>query len=338
MTKIIHCIKVGPVSELGDFELSCIESWKRTYPDFEIKFWTDKEILPLLSDCRYAVSCYNNGKYAFAGDYARLKILYEYGGLYMDTDVFCVERIPDACFEKDFSAWDAGFDTYWSQSGTCLYAAKPESHLIGDFIKLYQGFKDYPEFSADNTVVEYVMRDKGVNWSNRMTCQFTNQELEDFCVYNCAQFGAFDYARNEMYNVSEDVPVYLVHARSKSWMNKVEQNTYLYYAIINQDTDMLKLYDMVHRFSDMKIANPNCKVVLVLVLNTLKKNPDLNWISKWLSIKLKGNKEYMVAPLGADLDYDEVNAAFLDFITKRYNKIKFCRDIMDGKFTGELNV
>ena len=335
MTKIIHCIKVGPNSELGDFELSCIDSWKKVYPDFEIKYWTDKEVIPLLSDCKYAVSCYNNGKFAYAGDYVRLKILYQYGGFYMDTDVFCVNRIPDKCFEKTFTAWDAGFDTYWTQNGTCLYAAEPKDGLINDFIKLYKALDEYPKISVDNTVIEFVIRKYGLNWENKMTCQLTNQEFETFNVYNCVQFGAFDYTQNLIWSATEDYPVYLVHARTKSWAGYLGENIYLYYAFIDKDTDMNQLYEMVHRFNEMKLSNPTCKAVLVLGLNTFAK--DINWISKWLRLKLR-DKSYLVIPLGIDLKEDELNAAFLDFVTKRYNKIKFCRDIMDGSFTGELTV
>lgn len=333
MIKTIHCIKVGPNSELGDFELSCVDSWKKTYQDFEIKYWTDKEILPLISDCKYAVSCYNNGKYAFVSDYVRLKILYEFGGWYMDTDVFCVDRIPDQCFEKSFTAWDAGFDTYWTQSGTCLYAANPNEELFKKFIDLYKSFDEYPKYSADNTVVEFVIRNLGLNWENKMTCQLTNQELKDLCVYNCAQFGVFNYTQNLIWNVPKDLPVYLVHSRTKSWSGYMDENVYLYYAFVDENTDMMYLYDMVHKFADMKMNNPACKPILVLGLNTLNNN--INWISKWL--KLKG-KDYLVAPLGVGLSDEELNAVFLDFVAKRFNKIKFCRDIMDGKFTGELNV
>lgn len=337
MIKTIHCIKVGPNSELGDFELSCIESWKRTYPDFKIKYWTDKEILPLISDCKYAVSCYNNRKFAFVADYARLKILYQEGGLYMDTDVFCVNRIPDSIFEKSFTAWDAGFDTYWSQDGTCIYASEPGLELFKRFIDFYKTFKEFPEFAADNTVIEYVIRQLGINWGDRTTCQLTNQELKDLCVYNCVQFGAFDYTQNLMWGVSKETPIYLVHARIKSWSEYSDQNIYLYYAFIDEDTDIMKLYDVVHKFADMKLNNLSCKAVLVLGMNTV--STKANWISKWLNLRLKDpKKEFLMAPLGNGMDEDELNAAFLDFITKRFNKIKFCRDIMDGSFTGELTV
>lgn len=337
MTKTIHCIKVGPNSDLGDFELSCVGSWKKTYPDFEIKYWTDKEILPLISDCKYAVSCYNNGKYAFVSDYARLKILYEFGGWYMDTDVFCVDRIPDSCFEKSFTAWDAGFDTYWTQSGNCLYASEPGLSLFQKLVGFYKTFKEYPEFSADNTVIEYIIRTLGLDWSNRMNCQFTNQELEELSVYNCMQFGAFDYVQNLMWNISKDVPIYLVHSRTKSWSGYACENVYLYYAFVDENTDMMKLYEAVHKFNEMKMNNLNCTAILVLALNTVY--PKTNWLSKWLSLRLNNPKKgYLVAPLGNGLNDDELNSAFLDFITKRFNKIKFCRDIMDGTFTGDLTV
>lgn len=337
MTKIIHCIKVGPNSELGDFELSCIDSWKKIYPDWEIKYWTDKEILPIIQDCKYATSCHKNKKYAYVSDYARLKILYEYGGLYMDTDVFCVNRIPESCFEKPFTAWDAGFDTYWSQTGTCLYADKPKAKIIERFMKQYQGFGEYPNYCADNTVVEFIIRELGIDWKDRTTCQLTSQSMEEFNVYNCVQFGAFDYNQNLMWADNKEIPIYLVHARTKSWSSYEAENVYLYYAFVDDKTSNMKLYDAVHKFKNMKMNNLSCKAVLVLGLNAA--TDKANWVSKWLNINLNDIKKgYLVAPLGNGLDEDELNSAFLDFITKRFNKIKFCRDVLDGSFTGDLSI
>lgn len=336
MTKIIHCIKVGPNSELGDFELSCIDSWKRVYPDFEIKYWADKEIISLISDCKYAISCYNNRKFAYVSDYARLKILYENGGWYMDTDVFCVDRIPDEYFEKSFTSWDAGFDTYWTQSGTCLYAANPNEELFKKFVDFYKSFGEYPEFKADNTIIEYVIRNIGLDFSDRTTCQFTNQNLKELQVFNCIQFGAFDYSQNLMWTTG-GAPVFLVHSRTRSWAGYDNENVYLYYAFIDDNTDVMKLYNAVHRFNDMSMNNLSCNAVLVLGMNTVSGIG--NWFSKWLKLNVTDpKKHYMMVPLGNNLGEDELNAAFLDFITKRFNKIKFCRDIMNGEFTGTLEV
>lgn len=337
MTKIIHCIKVGPNSELGDFELSCVGSWIKAFPDWEIKYWTDAEILPMLSDCRYAVSCYNNRAYAFAMDYVKLKILYENGGLYMDTDVFCVNRIPDSCFETAFTSWDPGFGTYWSQNGTCLYC-EPGNEIVKEIIDLYKTFDEFPKYSVDNTVAEMVLRAHGINFTDRTTCQLTNQDLGGFKVYNCVQFGAFDYIQNQMWSVPKELPIYLVHARTKSWVKQKDENTYLYYAFIDDNTDVIKLYWAVDAFIKMDMGNLGATSVLVLGLNTTD-GRNANWMSRRLAMELQGQKKgFLVAPLGTGLDDDELNSAFLDFVTKRFNKIKFCRDVMEGEFTGTLEV
>ena len=334
MTKIIHCIKVGPNKDLGDFELSCIDSWKRTYPDFEIKYWNDGDIRPMLVDCRYAASCYNNRKYAFAMDYVKLKILYEHGGLYMDTDVFCVERVPDTCFEKTFFPWDPGFGTYWTQNGTCLYCEKGDE-VVGKIIDLYKSLGEYPEVIMDNTVAEKVIRSYPLDWENKTNCQLTNQDIGPFRVYNCVQFGAFDYTRNLMWDAN--VPIYMVHARTKSWENYKDENVYLYYAFIDDNVDDVDLYWAIDAFCKMELGSLAGNAVLVLGMNTVSSKA--NWFSNKLNLELANQpkKSYLMAPLGNRLGYEELNAAFLDFVTKRFNKIKFCRDILDN-FTGKMEV
>ncbi len=82
--KVIHYCWFGrgPKSELSE---RCIASWKKLFPEYEIKEWNednfDVNIIP------YTAEAYRNKKYAFVSDYARFWILYNYGGIYFDTDV-----------------------------------------------------------------------------------------------------------------------------------------------------------------------------------------------------------------------------------------------------------
>lgn len=75
-------------------------------PEYEIKEWNeenfDVKILP------YTAEAYEAKKFAFVSDYARFWILYNYGGIYFDTDVEVIkplddiiERGPFMGFEKD---------------------------------------------------------------------------------------------------------------------------------------------------------------------------------------------------------------------------------------------
>jgi mannosyltransferase OCH1-like enzyme len=82
--KIIHYCWFGR-NPLPEIALICINSWKKYLPDYEIKEWNEDNY-----DVRkipYTSEAYDAKKYAFVSDYARLDILYMYGGLYFDTDV-----------------------------------------------------------------------------------------------------------------------------------------------------------------------------------------------------------------------------------------------------------
>ena len=82
--KVIHYCWFGR-NPLPPLALKCIESWKKFFPDYEIKEWNednfDINIIP------YTKEAYEAKKYAFVSDYARFWILYQYGGVYFDTDV-----------------------------------------------------------------------------------------------------------------------------------------------------------------------------------------------------------------------------------------------------------
>lgn len=90
--KIIHYCWFGK-NELPPLARKCINSWRKFFPDYEIKEWNednfDVNIIP------YTAEAYQCGKYAFVSDYARFWILYRYGGVYFDTDVEVIRSMDD---------------------------------------------------------------------------------------------------------------------------------------------------------------------------------------------------------------------------------------------------
>lgn len=82
--KIIHYCWFGN-GKLGDLEKKCIESWYNKNPDYEIKLWNENNFD--IQDNKYATEAYDNKKWAFVSDYARLVVLEKYGGVYLDTDM-----------------------------------------------------------------------------------------------------------------------------------------------------------------------------------------------------------------------------------------------------------
>ena len=71
----------------------CIDSWKRLLPDYELMLW-DKNRFDIES-VRWVKEAYEQKKYAFAADYIRCYALYNYGGIYLDSDVEVVRSYND---------------------------------------------------------------------------------------------------------------------------------------------------------------------------------------------------------------------------------------------------
>lgn len=82
--KVIHYCWFGgkPLPELAQ---KCITSWKKCCPDYEIKQWNETNVD--LSSFDYMREAYEEKAWGFVPDVARLQIIYEYGGIYLDTDV-----------------------------------------------------------------------------------------------------------------------------------------------------------------------------------------------------------------------------------------------------------
>ena len=88
--KVIHYCWFGR-GKIPTFEQRCIDSWKRYNPDWEIREWTEDNYD--VTKCEYMRQAYVHKKWGFVSDYARLDIIYEQGGIYLDTDVEALKSL-----------------------------------------------------------------------------------------------------------------------------------------------------------------------------------------------------------------------------------------------------
>lgn len=102
--KIIHCCWFGP-KPISDQAKQYIKQWKTLNPDYEIIIWNENNFD--YSSNRYATEAYGEGKWAFVTDYVRLKVLYDYGGIYMDTDVEALKPFDSILNCKAFSGFES---------------------------------------------------------------------------------------------------------------------------------------------------------------------------------------------------------------------------------------
>lgn len=102
--KIIHMCWLSGDAFPKDIA-NCLHSWKEILPDYEIWLWGKKpedcqglNIIEKPFDLNSVVWCkqaFEAKKYAFAADYIRVYAVYNYGGIYMDSDVMMYKSFND---------------------------------------------------------------------------------------------------------------------------------------------------------------------------------------------------------------------------------------------------
>lgn len=108
-----------------------IVGWQEHNPNFEIRRWDESNF-----DWRkisYTKQAYEQGKWAFVSDYARMDVLYRYGGIYLDTDVEVIRPLEDLLYQEGFM----GFEGNHVASGLGIGARK-ELSVIGEMRDIYR--------------------------------------------------------------------------------------------------------------------------------------------------------------------------------------------------------
>ena len=88
----------GAGEELKRDAQICIQTWRQAMPDFEVieinensKLFFDFE--KEINDNEWFREVYNRRMFAYIADYVRLKVLYDHGGVYLDTDVSAIKTL-----------------------------------------------------------------------------------------------------------------------------------------------------------------------------------------------------------------------------------------------------
>lgn len=143
--KVIHYCWFGK-GKMPPLAEKCIASWRKYCPDYKIVCHNEDNFD--ISENRYAKEAYDAGKWAFVSDYARLKVLYEEGGVYLDTDVELIKPIDDLLKDGGYM----GFDDSGVISTGLGFAAEKGNELVKILLSDYEDISFIrPDGSYDTT-------------------------------------------------------------------------------------------------------------------------------------------------------------------------------------------
>lgn len=102
--KVIHYCWFGR-NPKPEFVLKYIQTWREKLPDYDIKEWNEDNYD--INKCQYMSDAYKEKKWAFVSDYARIDVIYQNGGIYLDTDVEVVKSFDDLLNEDMFCGFES---------------------------------------------------------------------------------------------------------------------------------------------------------------------------------------------------------------------------------------
>ena len=204
--KTIHYCWFGGKSKPKS-AIKCINSWKKYCPDYKIVEWNENTFD--LNCNAYVKEAYENKKWAFITDYVRLFAIYNFGGIYMDTDVEVLKPLDQFLDCDGFT----GFQSMDDMVTGIMAGAKGS--------KMYKALLDYytdkhfvnPDGSLDLTTNTETITKMFLEMGFKPNNQF--QEIDGFRLYPNEYFCPKDSVTLEV-NITENS--YAIHHFAGTWV------------------------------------------------------------------------------------------------------------------------
>lgn len=206
--KLIHYCWFGN-NPLDETALRCIESWKKFFPEYEIIQWNESNFD--IAQYDFCKKAYERKKWAFVSDVARLKVVYEHGGLYFDTDVEVIRS-----YEEILSADSDGFMGFEAtrQVATGLgFGAVKGCGVLRDILGLYETI-NFDECADDlaqiacPVLTTQLLSEYGLETVDR------KQRVSGLDIYPTSYFSPIDYYTG---NLKITKQTHAIHWYTGSW-------------------------------------------------------------------------------------------------------------------------
>lgn len=201
MSKIpqkVHYIWFGD-NPFNDLEKRCQASWEKYLPEYEIIKWNEANFD--VQQHSFTQKAFAEKKWAFLSDFARLKILYDQGGIYLDTDMEVLKPL-DKFLEHDLFV---GMESK-THANASIIGAKSQHWFIKELLSEYDHLEEYISIPVLMTRV----LERYIKVENEL------QTYEDITIYPSPVFYPLPF--NEKFSQTMlTADTYAIHWWNYSW-------------------------------------------------------------------------------------------------------------------------
>ena len=142
----------------------CIDSMRKHAKNHEVILVTNENLSKYLDIPDYLTEKFNSGIICPANfsDYIRNSLLFKFGGLWLDSTVFCCD-IPEWIFEKDFFTVNFGYDPNSSNIAKgrwtgFIIGGRKNYPLFGFFKESFEAYWKEEQYAIDYFLFDYCIR------------------------------------------------------------------------------------------------------------------------------------------------------------------------------------
>lgn len=217
--KIIHYCWFGNKKK-SKLIIKCISSWKKCLPNYKIIEWNEKN-----TDLNnpFVQLAYKNKKWAFVSDFVRLNILYEHGGIYLDTDMIVIKSFDNLLNSDCF------FGAENEENISCgIIGAVKKNSFIKQCIDKYADILICSELNWASLTIPLIITELFREKYDFKSSFKKNIYINNIVIYSSEYFYSFPF--NERYGSHKHFKFtteksYAVHLWNESW---VEYNEFHY--------------------------------------------------------------------------------------------------------------
>lgn len=213
--KIINYCWFGG-NEKPEIVKKCINSWKKYCPSYKIVEWNENNFDITINS--YVQEAYYKKRYAFVSDFARLWVIYNNGGIYLDTDVELIRNIDEL---TKYDAFFSSEDNININTGLG-FGSKKKNELLKLLMDDYDNIKFIKEDgSIDKTtcpirntkIIRKYLKDEKMVFDKKIV-------YNNMCFLPKEYFCPLDYETKKMKKTNN---TYAIHWFSGTWMTKIEK-------------------------------------------------------------------------------------------------------------------